>query len=86
MLKSRVLSEIFKWPLLAVFFAISVGFGDLIASTWSVVESGTTNQIESVEWYDGRFFAVTSGWDSSFLVSDNSLDWSRLDLDSSFEN
>jgi len=86
MLKSQVLSEIFKWPLLAVFFAISVGFGDLIASTWSVVESGTTNQIESVEWYDGRFFAVTSGWDSSFLVSDNSLDWSRLDLDSSFEN
>jgi hypothetical protein len=74
MLNSRVLSEIFKWPLLAVFFAISVGFGELIASTWSVVESGTTDQFETVVWHKGRFIAA-SGWSGSVIGSEEGLIW-----------
>lgn len=71
---SRVLSEIFKWPLLAVLFEISVGFGDLIASTWSVVESGTTDQFETVVWHKGRFIAA-SGWSGSVIGSEEGLIW-----------
>jgi len=74
MLMSRVLSEIFKWPLLAVLSAISVGFGDLIASTWSVVESGTTDQLETVVWHEGRFIA-SRGWSGSVIGSEEGLIW-----------
>ncbi len=65
----------------AVLFAFLLGAGRAKAGSWSVVESGTTSQLEQVVWHKGRFISYTRpGWNGSIISisSNEGLVWNAF--------